>query len=88
MRTLGAEPCGVAPAFAHLGHRTAPSPAGGPLGRNGGGLGHGGRRSYSVVNEQTGPRRPSASRTLLPTFTSQPASTSMQQPSMAGARLQ
>jgi hypothetical protein len=60
MRHPGAEPVRSAPAFAHLRHRTAPSPAGGPLGRNGGGLGPGGRHSYSVVNEQAGPEAPAS----------------------------
>jgi hypothetical protein len=60
MRHPGAEPVRSAPAFAHLEHRTAPSPAGGPLGRNGGSLGHGGRHPYSVVNEQVGPEAPAS----------------------------
>jgi hypothetical protein len=55
MRDLGAEPVRSRPGLRTPRAPNRPSPAGGPLGRNGGGLGPGSRHPYSVINEQTRP---------------------------------
>jgi hypothetical protein len=58
--TLAPSLCEVAPAFAHLGTEPPPPRQAALFGRNGGVLGPGGRHSYSVVNEQAGPKAPAS----------------------------